>query len=124
MSSSMHLAYTGYIFLASTGTCGMSPVPQQWAGMAPWTRTAPRTGSRRCSRRRLLRKLGHALGVLSQERRPHVIAQRNVGQLAENAVVGETGGEVTGPDDFVGAARVREVDDVLRVVLRRERGRR
>ena len=30
MASSQHLAYTGYIFLSSSGTCGSSAVPRCW----------------------------------------------------------------------------------------------
>ena len=62
-----------------------------------------------------------ALRVLAEELRPHVVAERHVGHLGEDALVGEAGREVAGEHDLVGAAGVRELDDVLGVVLRRER---
>ena len=54
----------------------------------------------------------HARRVLVEELRPDVIAERHVGQLGEDAVEVEAHREVARVDDLVGAARVREVDDV------------
>src|SRR5438477_276467 len=62
-----------------------------------------------------------ARGVLVQELGPHVVAERHVRQLGEDAVDVETHGVIARVDDLVGAARVREVDDVAVVVLGGER---
>src|SRR5437588_4948869 len=64
----------------------------------------------------------HARGVLVQELGPHVVTERNVRQLGEDPVDVETHGVVARVDDLVGAACVREIDDVVVVVLGRERG--
>src|SRR6478735_1090210 len=43
--------------------------------------------------------------VLAEELGPHVVAEGDVGELGEDAVVGEARGEVPGPHHLVGAAR-------------------
>src|SRR5437879_29281 len=73
------------------------------------------------SKAALLIELEDADGVLAQELWPHVIAERHVGHVGEDALEREPHREVARVHDLVGAARVRVVDDVLRVVLRRER---
>src|SRR4051794_1059121 len=69
-------------------------------------------------------ELEHPHRVLAEEARPHVVAERDIGKLGEDAVEGEAHREVPRVHDLVGAARVRIVHDVRRVVLRCERARR
>src|SRR3954454_1642710 len=63
----------------------------------------------------------HTRRVLAEELRPHVVAERHVRQLREDAVEPESGGVIARVDDLVAAAGVGEVDDVRGVVLRRKR---
>src|SRR5262245_50098019 len=60
--------------------------------------------------------------VVAQELAPHVVAERYVGELGEDALQRQPGGVVARVHDLVGAAGVGEVDDVFGVVLRGERG--
>src|ERR1700720_1475456 len=46
-------------------------------------------------------------GVAVQELRPHLVLQRNVGQLAEDPLQGQAHRKVTGVEDLVGAAGIR-----------------
>src|SRR5882724_6061545 len=60
-------------------------------------------------------ELEHAHGVLAQELRPYVIAERHRRHLREDALERQTHREVTGVHHLVGTTRVRVVDDVLRI---------
>src|SRR5262245_8897672 len=66
----------------------------------------------------------HAKGVLPQELRPDVVAERDLRQLTEDALEREPHREVARVHHLVRAPRVRVVDDRLRVVLRCEGARR
>src|SRR6516225_9015397 len=59
--------------------------------------------------------------VLREELRPHLILERHVRHVGEDALQAQPHGEVTGIEDLVRAARVGVVDDLPRVVPGRER---
>src|SRR5262245_40354631 len=60
-------------------------------------------------------------GVLPEELRPHVLPERHVLELPEDAFERQSERVVAGVDDLVRATRIRELDDLLRVELGRER---
>src|SRR5262245_12146781 len=68
-----------------------------------------------------LGELQHAARVLAQELRPDLVLQRDLLHLGHDALEGEPHREVARVEDLVGAARVRVVEDRLRVVLGGER---
>src|SRR4029079_11395238 len=62
------------------------------------------------------------LGVLPQELRPDVVAERDVRQLREDPIERQPCRPVPGVQHLVRATAVRELEDLLVVVLRREGG--
>ena len=72
---------------------------------------------------RLRVEVEHADGVVAQELRPHVVAERHVRHLGEDALEAQAHRVVARVHDLVGAARVGVLDDRLGVVLGRERAR-
>ena len=65
--------------------------------------------------------LQYAARVLGEELRPHLVFERHVRQVGEDALQAQSHREVAGVDDLVRTPRVGVVDDLLRVVPGRER---
>src|SRR5271163_2176425 len=64
-----------------------------------------------------LRKAEHSQSVRSEEFRPYLVLESDVGHLGHDPFQGKTHREIPGIDDLVGTTTVCVVDDVFRVVL-------